>query len=58
MTDMLARQTEFDKLIYQYMIKAGAVTGRELCMTLYEQGVLSADDGQYDALYLRIRRGL
>ena len=49
-TDALANRTDFDKLIYQYMIKAGSVTGRELCMILYEQGVLPMDEGQYNAL--------
>ncbi len=48
--DAISDDTEFDKLIYQYMIKAGSVTGRQLCMILYEQGVLTFDEGQYNAL--------
>ena len=48
--DQIGNDTEFDKLVYQYMIKAGSVTGRQLCMALYEQGVLSMDEGLYNAL--------
>lgn len=48
--DRLSSSTDFDKLIYQYMIKAGTVTGRELCMILYEQGVLPMDETQYNNL--------
>ena len=43
--------TSFDKLIYQYMIKAGTVTGSELCRILYEQGVLEWDETQYNNLH-------
>lgn len=48
--DALGDDTEFDKLVYQYMIKAGSVTGRQLCMILYEQGVLDFDEAQYSGL--------
>ena len=41
----------FDKLIYKYMLIAkNGVTGRLLCMALYEQGVLDYDDASYQAL--------
>ncbi len=40
----------FHKLIYQYMIKTGSVTGRQLCMILYEQGILNWDESLYNAL--------
>ena len=42
--------TVLDKLIYKYMIKAGSITGRELCMILYEQNILNYDESQYNAL--------
>ena len=48
--DAISDDTEFDKIIYQYMIKAGAVSGRQLCMILYEQGVLPMDEAMYNAL--------
>ena len=40
----------FNKLIYRYMVKAGAVTGRQICLMLYEQGVLEFDETQYNGL--------
>lgn len=40
----------FNKLIYRYMIKAGAVTGRQICLMLYEQGILTFDEAQYNGL--------
>jgi len=42
--------SEFDKLIYRYMIKSGAITGRQVCLMLYEQEVLEYDEAQYDGL--------
>lgn len=48
--DHLASDSTFDKLVYRYMIKAGTITGRDLCMTLYEQEILEYDEAQYNAL--------
>ncbi|MDO4311857.1 MAG: penicillin-binding transpeptidase domain-containing protein [Eubacteriales bacterium] len=48
--DRLQSDNTFDKLIYRYMIKAGSVSGREIALILYEQGVLPFDEGQYNAL--------
>ncbi|MDO4961961.1 MAG: penicillin-binding transpeptidase domain-containing protein [Eubacteriales bacterium] len=44
----LGNDFDFDKLIYKYMIidKRG-ITGRLLCMALYEQGVLQYDEEKY-----------
>ena len=41
---------EFSKLIYKYMIKQGSVTGRELCLSLYYQGILNYDEAAINAL--------
>lgn len=42
---------KFHKKIYDYMIKNSQISGRDICMTLYEQGVLKDEDGsQYSAL--------
>ena len=38
--------TGFDKKIYDYLIHDGTITGRELCLALYDQGVLSEDPSQ------------
>ena len=48
--DTLNSDQGFDKLVYQYMIKSGAISGREICMILYEQNILPFDEGQYNAL--------
>ena len=49
-TEYLKDSKSFDKLLYRYMIRSGYVTGRQICMILYEQGVLEYDDAQYQAL--------
>ena len=35
--DYINTDNSFDKLIYRYMIKSGTITGRQVCMMLYEQ---------------------
>lgn len=37
---------DFAKKIYYYLIDTGVVSGRELCVILYEQGVLAYDEQQ------------
>ena len=46
----LSQDSQFDKLIYKYMIRSGEITGRQICMMLYEQGVLDYDETQYQNL--------
>ena len=48
----LDSDTAFFKKMYKYMINAGSISGRQVCMLLYEQGVLdiNADDSKYQAL--------
>ena len=48
--DSLNENRTFDKLIYKYMIKAGKITGKDICMSIYEQGILSYDEAQYNNL--------
>lgn len=48
--DYLSSNSSFDKLIYKYMIKSGHITGRQICLMLYEQGILEYDEMQYNAL--------
>ncbi len=48
--ERLETNNSFDKVIYKYMIKAGAVTGRQISMMLYEQNVLKYDEEQYNRL--------
>lgn len=40
----------FDKLVYRYMIRSGEITGRQICMMLYEQEVLKYSEKQYNRL--------
>lgn len=46
----LANDSEFDKLIYKYMIKTQRLTGTQVCLLLYEQNVLKYDESQYNSL--------
>ncbi len=48
--DYINTDNNFDKLIYRYMIKSGTITGRQICMMLYEQNILDKKDNQYDSL--------
>lgn len=49
-SDYLKTDSEFSKLLYHYLILDDVISGTELCITLYDQGVLSPDDGHYEAL--------
>lgn len=46
----LQQDNDFDKLIVKYMIKSGVVSGRQVCLMLYDQGVLSTEDKDYPLL--------
>ena len=48
--DYLKTDNSFSKLLYKYMLQEDTISGREICLVLYEQGVLSKDDGTYEAL--------
>ena len=46
----LKTDNSFSKLLYKYMLQEDTISGREICLVLYDQGVLSKDDGMYDSL--------
>ncbi len=48
----LREDTSFYKKMYKYMINSGSISGRQVCMLLYEQGVLdmNAENSRYSAL--------
>ena len=47
----LQDDSDFDKLIYKYMLfDKNGLSGRLLCMALYEQGVLEFNEERYNAL--------
>lgn len=48
---LMSDNNDFDKLVYSQLIWNGSVTGREVCLILFEQGILSDDPNSYGALY-------
>lgn len=48
--DYLKTDLEFSKLLYKYMLHEDTISGQELCLVLYEQGVLSKEDDAYEGL--------
>ena len=48
----LREDTSFYKKMYKYMINSGSISGRQVCMLLYEQGVLdmNSENSRYSAL--------
>lgn len=48
--EYLADDSNFDKLLYKYLIKSGSVTGEQVCAIVYEQGILPMDDSTYNGL--------
>ena len=48
--DYLKTDNNFSKILYKYMLQEDTISGREICLVLYEQGILSKDDDCYDAL--------
>ena len=48
--DYLSTDNGFEKLVYKYLLLDDGITGNQLCLILYEQGILSKDDEDYSAL--------
>lgn len=48
--DYLKTDSDFEKLVYRYMIKDGTLSGNMICILLYDQGVLKYDETQYNRL--------
>ncbi|MBR1622556.1 MAG: peptidoglycan glycosyltransferase, partial [Pseudobutyrivibrio sp.] len=48
--DYLTNDTNFQKLVYKYLLLDDGINGTQLCMILYDQGVLSTDDEDYPRL--------
>ena len=49
-TDYLKTDTGFSKLLYKYLLMNDQITGQDICLVLYEQGVLSKEDDCYASL--------
>lgn len=46
MLDLLRDDVKFAKQIYRYLVDREVVTGRELCLALFEQGILAYDENE------------
>lgn len=42
----LESNIDFDKKLYKYMIKENSLSGQDVCMLLYEQGILKTAEGK------------
>lgn len=50
LTNSLADDTGFSKIIYKYMLQSDLISGAQLCMLLYDQEILETDETAYNAL--------
>ena len=50
LTESLTNDSEFSKIIYKYMILSDTISGNQLCLVLFDQGILEADEETYNAL--------
>ena len=48
--DYLKTDLGFSKLLYKYLLMNDQISGQDLCLVLYEQGVLSKEDDAYSQL--------
>ncbi|SER53358.1 penicillin-binding transpeptidase domain-containing protein [Lachnobacterium bovis] len=46
----LSNNTGFTKIVYQYLVKEGRISGTQVCVLLYEQGILEQDEGTLNGL--------
>lgn len=50
LTESLSDDEGFSKIIYKYMLQSDMISGTQLCLLLYDQDVLEADETTYNAL--------
>lgn len=50
MENLLKDDVNFAKKIYRYLVDREVVTGKELCLALYEQGILAHDENEIQML--------
>lgn len=48
--DELARDNEFSKDLYKYLVRDGQITGYQICMILFEQGILDNENNEMESL--------
>lgn len=50
LTQTLSDDIGFSKIIYKYMLHSDLISGTQICMLLYDQGILENDEVTYNAL--------
>ncbi|MBQ5951785.1 MAG: penicillin-binding protein [Lachnospiraceae bacterium] len=50
MEDELSENVTFSKRIYRTLIDGGVISGNEVCLALFDQGVLAPDEAAYNSL--------
>lgn len=40
----ISTDSDFTKIIYEYLIQTDAITGRQLCLILFDQNILAFDE--------------
>lgn len=50
LSEELKTNKAFEKLVYKFMIRSGTITGTQVCLLLYEQGILKRDEQQIQML--------
>lgn len=50
MEERISDSIGFEKMLFKWLVREERVTGREICSLLYDQGVLSASDEDYESL--------
>ena len=50
LTESLQDDKGFSKILYKYMLLTDTISGTQLCLLLYDQGVLEPDEATYSAL--------
>ena len=48
--EYLSKDTNFCKRVFRYMLKEKSLSGAEVCLLLFDQGVLDMNESDYDAL--------
>jgi penicillin-binding protein 2 len=46
----ISTETAFSKKIYSYLVDEGVITGTDICLALFDQGVLAYDEAAYNRL--------
>ncbi len=46
----LSEDTDFSKHVFRYMLMEGSLSGAEMCMLLFDQGILEMNQGDYGRL--------